>query len=215
MVIKLKEQALSTSNYFDGMAIKKQIVLGHTNCSWESNLAKWTNRLNGKYNKTAAYTINLQGEIFNHFDPSYYSDILGNIALDKKSIVILLENEGWLLKESESDSFINWVGHIYNKPNEVVEKKWRNYSYWAPYSKEQFESALKLVSILCTEFNIPKIVVSNHFKIDNLDEFSGVLYKSNIEKHYTDLSPAWDHDTFKDKLENEKDIQSQTSPKLD
>ena len=31
--------------------------------------------------------------------------------------------------------------------------------------------------------------------------YKGVLYKSNIERHYTDLNPTWDFKTFKTKLE--------------
>lgn len=207
MIIDENKYKLSVKNYIETETIKRQIIIGHTGVGQESLAHKWANRLNGKYTKTAAFTIDKLGNIYKHFDPLYCSNILGNVEQDKKSIVILLENEGWLVKDSEKNSYINWVGHIYNKPEDIFEKKWRNYSYWAPYTKEQFESTLKLVDKLCDEFYIPKIAVPHNTKIDILDTFSGVLYKSNIEKHYTDLSPAWKFEEFKYKLENnEKEL---------
>jgi hypothetical protein len=205
MKINSKQYPLPEDNYTKVQTIKKQIVIGHTSTNSMRHFTKWTHRMCGKYKKTAPYTIDIHGTIFNHFEPIYFSEILGNLELDKKSIVILLENDGWLIKDEEKNRFINWVGHIYNKPEPVFEKRWRSYLYWAPYSKEQFNSTLKLVRKLCEEFYIPKFVVPHNTKMEDLDNFNGVLYRSNIEKHYTDLSPAWNCEDFKYKLEqNEK-----------
>ncbi len=127
---------------------------------------------------------------------------LGNLEIDKKSIVILLENSGSLIKDGENNQFINWVGHIYNEPQAVVEKRWRNYQYWAPYSEAQVNSTVELVRKLCKEFYIPIFAVPHNTKLNNADDFEGVLYKSNLETHYTDLSPAWNCEDFKKRLEN-------------
>ena len=205
MKIDEKTHCLPDDNYIKVETIKKQIVIGHTGSSKMRHVEKWKNRLNGKYKKTAAFTIDTKGKIYQHFDPIYFSDFLGNIELDKKSIVILLENDGWLTKDVEKNEFINWVGYNYNKPEDVVERRWRNYLYWAPYSNEQFISALKLVNSICEEFFIPKFAIPHNTKIEDLDNFNGVLYKSNLDKNYTDLSPAWNCEKFKYKLEeNEK-----------
>ncbi len=114
----------------------------------------------------------------------------------------MLENNGSLIKDSENNQFIDWVGHIYNKPEEVVEKRWRNYQYWAPYTDEQVDSTVELVKRLCKEFYIPKFAIPHNTKLSQVDDFEGVLYKSNLEKYYTDLSPAWNCEAFKEKLEN-------------
>jgi len=205
MKIDETSYTLSENNYIGAQTIKKQIVIGHTSTDRMKHFTKWTNRMNGKYKKTAPYTIDSKGNIFNHFDPIYFSEILGNLELDKKSIVILLENDGWLAKDEEKNRFINWIGHIYNKPDKVIEKRWRGYTYWAPYSEKQLTSTINLVNKLCDEFYIPKFATPHNTKIEDLDNFNGVLYKSNIEKHYTDLSPAWNCEEFKHKLEkNEK-----------
>jgi hypothetical protein len=41
--------------------------------------------------------------------------------------------------------------------------------------------------------------------LENFSAYKGVFYKSNIEKHYTDLNPTWEFEIFKTKIEtNEK-----------
>lgn len=201
MTIDKEKYKLSEDNYINVETIKKQIVIGHTSTSKMRHYEKWCNRLNGKYKKTAAFTVTQEGKIYNHFDPIYFSEILGDIELDKKSIFILLENDGWLVKNQEKSEYINWLGHIYNKPETVVEKRWRNYLYWAPYSEKQVNSTVELVNMICEEFYIPKFAIPHNTKIEDFDNFQGVLYRSNLEKHYTDLSPAWNCEKFKFKLE--------------
>lgn len=207
MIIDKTTHILSPSNYIETETIKHQIVLGHTSTYDMNHVVKWKNRLNGKYNKTAAFTVDINGKVYMHFDPIYFSNFLGNPDIDKKSIVILLENNGSLLFDAEKKQFIDWVGHIYNKPELVVERRWRNYQYWAPYTEEQVDSTVNLVRHLCKEFYIPIFAVPHNTKLNQIDDFEGVLYRSNLEKHYTDLSPAFNCEDFKNKLENyEKEI---------
>jgi N-acetyl-anhydromuramyl-L-alanine amidase AmpD len=121
--------------------------------------------------------------------------------LNNKSIVILLENYGWLSKDIEKKEYITWLGDIYNKSTDIIDKRWRNNKYWDPYTTEQINSCLELVSKLCDEFEIPKKVISHNTKIDNFFDYKGVLYKSNLDKNSTDLNPSWVFDIFKEKLE--------------
>jgi hypothetical protein len=192
---------LSEKNFIACETIKKQIVIGHTGTNKMKHYQKWLNRLNGKYKKTAAFTITEDGVIIKHFNPIYMSNLLNNNELDKKNIYVLLENEGWLNYDDEKKEYINWIGDIYNRPQQVIEKKWRGYKYWAPYTEKQLESTVELVNSLCEEFYITKSVISHNTMIDNFDGVAGVLYKSNFEKYYTDLSPAWDFDKFKNELD--------------
>lgn len=195
---------LPEKNYIKVETIKKSIILGNLYNSPEINFTKWTTRYNGDYKKTAAFTIDVAGCIYRHFDPTYYSNIIGNVELDKRNIVILLENEGWLVKNEKENKFIDWMGYIYNRSDEIFEKKWRNQQFWAPYSIEQVDSTINLVTKLCGDFNIKKLVIPHNTKIDDTENFEGIFYRSNIEKHYTDLSPAWSCENFKYRLENEK-----------
>ena len=201
MKIDTETYALSENNYIKMETIKKQIVLGHTSAKHNHTMNKWYRRLNNTYTKTAAFSIDKKGVIYQHFDPIYCSNILDTIELNKKSITILLENDGWLAKDLEKNEYINWVGNIYNNPDDVVEKKWRRRLYWSPYTQEQFESAFFLVNKLCDDFYIPKLVTPNNVLMNEFGDYTGVLYKSNLNQRYTDLSPAWKFESFKYNLE--------------
>lgn len=194
---------LPEKNYIKSETIKKQIIIGHTGSINMNHYNKWLYRLNGNYLKTAPFTIDFNGNVLQHYDPIYTSKILENNELDNRSIVILLENEGWLLFNDKKNEHINWVGDIYKRELPILEKRWRGYTYWAPYSDEQFESTLKLVKKLCEEFYIPKFSIGHNTKMDDAISFEGISYRSNLEKHYNDLSPAWDFENFKNRIENE------------
>lgn len=200
MVINNVTHKLSEDNYIPVECIKSQIVLGQTFNHDMKHVAGWKNRYDGKNKKTAAFTIDAAGLVYNHFDSKYQSRFFGDLELDSKSIVILIENDGWLTNV-ENNKFITWVGDIYNSQQEPIEKRWRGYQFWAPYTQEQFDSALMLVNMLCEEYYIPKTVVSHNTKIETLEGYQGVIYKSNIEKYYTDLNPTWQFIDFKHKLE--------------
>lgn len=201
MVLNENTYVLTENNYVKEETQKKQIVLAHTFNDNMRHFIGWKNRYNGNYKKTAAFTIDAAGFIYKHFEPKYKSKFFETEDLNDKSIVILLENFGWLDKDTEKNRYITWLGDIYNKTSDVVNKRWRNNKYWDSYTTEQFDSALNLVSNLCDEFNIPKNVISHNTKINNFFDYSGVLYKSNLNKNYTDLNPSWDFDKFKQKLE--------------
>ena len=201
MLIDDKTYQLSINNYTRIESIKKMIVLGHTFNNEMKHVKGWMHRYNGTYKKTAAYTISSSGAIYQHFDPKFQSTYFNDKELDKKSIIILLENDGWLQKDLEKNVFITWIGDIYKQSSEVVEKKWRGHKYWSPYTTEQIESTLKLVNLLCDEFNIPIITTGHNTKIEDSYDYRGVIFKSNLERYYTDLSPSFDCEDFKNKLE--------------
>jgi hypothetical protein len=201
MVLNETKYLLSDKNYVKEETIKSQIVIGHTFNDQMKHFIGWQNRYNGNYKKTAAFTIDAAGFVYKHFDPKFKSQFFDSEELNNKTIVILLENYGWLSKDTEKKEYITWLGDIYNKSKEIVDKRWRNNRYWDPYTLEQYDSCVKLISNLCDEFKIPKTVISHNTKIDNFFDYKGVLYRSNLDKNYTDLNPSWEFDIFKEKLE--------------
>lgn len=208
-MIDNEKYVLSNKNFFEKEFKKNKIIMGSTFSKNMNHFIGWEKRYNGNNKKTASFTINFNGEIFQHFNPKYYSSFTGIDTIDKESISIILENEGYLFKLNENNKYVDWFGDIYNREDIVFEKKWRNYNYWAPYTTEQLESTIKLCNSLCNQFNIKMVSTPNNVKIDDLNEFNGVLYKSNLYKHFTDLNPSWDFSEFKNKLEliNEKNEQ--------
>lgn len=199
MTIDDKTYQLEEKNYIPIECIKKQIVIGHTNNHDMKHVVGWKKRNNGQYNKTAAFTIDAAGVVYKHFDPKYQSKYFGKLELDTKSIIILLENDGWLTRKNANSAFYNWKGDIYN--GRVVGKLWRGNNSWSHYTDNQFESCVELVNMICDEFFIPNVAMSHNTKIDDLSDFQGVVYKSNIERYYNDLSPAWNCEEFKNKVE--------------
>jgi hypothetical protein len=166
-----------------------------------NHVSGWKTRHGGKFKRTAAFTVDIFGNIHQHYSPQFYSSFFGIGGLDEHIIPVLLENEGWLTKDVANDEYINYVGNIYNRKEPVVEKSWREQKYWAPYTKDQLESTVKLCKYLCGMFGIPQQTVSHNTKFDGIYDFEGVVFKSNYNKHYTDLTPAWDYVEFKNKLE--------------
>jgi N-acetyl-anhydromuramyl-L-alanine amidase AmpD len=192
---------LSNNNYVEEKTNKKRIIIGNT-FSYDMNHVKgWETRYNGSYKKTAHYTISVDGTIYEHFSPDYYSKLMLNEKVNKTSIIILLENIGWLIESNlKEKEYIDYTGNMYNQSN-VFEKKWRGYKYWSEYTREQEESTIKLVKELCTKYKIPLNVIAHNTNVNDANKFEGILYKSNFEKFYTDVNPTWNFEQFKNNIE--------------
>jgi N-acetyl-anhydromuramyl-L-alanine amidase AmpD len=109
---------------------------------------------------------------------------------------------GWLTKKPLSTNYLNWIGNIYSQ--EVFERKWREYALWQPYTEEQVLQAASLCKRLCEEFEIPVRFVGHNTKIDGIELFEGITTRSNYNQRFTDLSPAFDFETFKNLLKDEQ-----------
>jgi len=159
--------------------------------------AEWLYRLNGKNKKTATFTINKEGKIYQHYEPKFYSSFINN-QQDKASISIILENIGWLRKDGISNKYVDWLGNEYRKNDEdVLHKRWRNYNYWDSYTEKQFESLEFLVTKLCQEYEISKNFIGHNVYDENVDLYKGIVFRSNYYQETTDVSPAFDMEILK------------------
>jgi len=202
MEIDKKTYKLSENNFYKKEFQKKQIVIGNSFSEDFNHVNGWKYRLGGEYTQTSTFTIDRKGNIHQHFDPKYYSDFLNKKGIDKKIISILIENQGWLIKDLLKDKYIDWVGNIYKRRAKVIEKRWRGFSYWDPYTTQQIKSTIELVNYLSEKYQIPKYCVGHNTYIEEIGIFEGITYRSNYYKENTDLSPAWDFKKFKIKVEN-------------
>lgn len=194
---------LKKCNFVKEATSKDRIIIGNTYSEDMNHFIGWELRFGGAYKKTSMFTVRLDGSVYQHFSPNYYSEVFENRRINETSITILLENEGWLeLYNDEKNEYITSMGYIYNRNGSVIHKKWRNKTYWAPYSEEQLESVYRLCEKLCSEFNIPLKAISHNTNIENPNKYHGVVYKSNFNKHHTDVNPNWDCNWIKSKLEN-------------
>jgi N-acetyl-anhydromuramyl-L-alanine amidase AmpD len=201
MDIDKKTYNLSNKNYHKKEFIKHQIIIGNSFSENLNHLKRWEHRLGGEYTKTSTFTIDRKGNIYQHYDPKYYSDFIGDKMIDKKIISITIENQGWLLKDLLKDKYIDWVGNIYKRRAKVIEKKWRGFIYWDPYTNSQIKACEELLYYLCEKYNITCSCVGHNTYIDGIESFAGITYRSNFYKEKTDLSPAWNFSNFKNKIE--------------
>lgn len=204
MVIDRETYKLPENNYYSTEFKKRQIILGNTFSEKHNHINGWLSRLSGEYKKTSMYTIDRKGVIYEHFNPNSYSDFTGNKSVDKKIISISIENQGWLQKDLLKDKYFDWVGNIYKRRVKVIEKRWRGFNYWDPYTKKQLKSCVSLIDYLCEEYDIPKKCVSHNTYIEGVEFFEGIVYKSNYYKESTDLSPAWEYKKMKEEIEGDE-----------
>jgi len=187
---------LGEDNYHNEVYDKTQIVIGHSHRSGMLHYASWIYRLNGKNKKTATFTINKEGKVYQHYDPKYYSTFINN-QQDKASISIVLENLGWLRKDAMVDRYIDWLGNTYKRQDgDVLMKRWRNHNYWDKYTKEQMTSLRDLIIKLCEDYKIDKKFIGHNVYDENIDLFKGITFRSNYYQELTDVSPAFDIETL-------------------
>ena len=97
------------------------------------------------------YFLNRKGDIISLIPDDSYSNIFTDNDINKNSIVICLENLGWLKKTPLGMSYSNWIGDIYSK--DIFEKKWRDQIWWETYPLEQIDSLVGLSKKLLSKFN--------------------------------------------------------------
>ena len=180
---------------------KKQIVLSHTSRCMTDYVSSLKHRYNGKNKKLPHFIIDRKGEVYNIIPTNTYGEYLETTYHNKNSIIIVLENLGWLRKNPLKNNYINWIGNEFN--GEIYERKWRGYHFWQPYTEEQNKSLLNLIEKLCQEYEIPKQSIGHNVKIDKVEKYYGIISRSNCDVEYTDLNPAFDFDIFIEKQDHE------------
>ena len=191
---KIKRKTINNSD-------KNQIILVHTSRKIEEYLTSLKYRHNGNYNKIPHYAISREGSIIQLLDNQDYSEFFNDPTYDNRSIVISLENLGWLEKEPLKNHYINWIGNIYKE--KIVDKKWRDYFFWQPYTEIQMDSLAELCKNLSKKMSINLTCVGHNTKTNRMETFDGIFTRSNFDENYTDVSPAFDFEYFIKKLENE------------
>jgi len=178
---------------------KHQIILTHTSRNINDYLQSLKFRFNGEFKRIPNYIITRDGKIVQLLGNTEHSEYFKDPNINHNSIIISLENLGWLQKEPLTDHYINWIGDIYK--GKVFEKKWRDYFFWQPYTEEQIQSTYSLCDKLLKEMKIKQQIVEHNTKITGIEKFMGVVSKSNFDANYTDLSPAFN---FNELLKNIK-----------
>jgi hypothetical protein len=180
---------------------KSQILLTHTSRPLMDIMVSIKYRFGGKPPKLPHYFIDRDGKVIQVLDNKKNGNFSSNDRVNTKSIVICLENLGWLEKKPLTNYHINWIGNIYK--GNIVDKKWRDYFFWQPYTEIQVEKTAELCKKLSTEMDISLNCIGHNTKVKGCESFLGILTKSNFDEFATDLSPAFNFEQFKKLLENE------------
>jgi len=181
---------------------KSQIILINSNRVINDYIQSLKYRYCGKYTKIPHYIITRDGVILQLLNNNETSLLFRDEKVNKQSIVICLENLGWLEKEPLSDQYINWVGDIYKGC--VVEKKWRDYFFWQPYEDKQIDKLVEVCNNLFEEMSIKENFVGHNTKINGIEKFEGVSTRSNYDSDFTDVSPSFNFEVFIKKIHDEK-----------
>ena len=179
---------------------KKQIILCHTSREVEEYLTSLKFRYNSKYDKIPNYIVTKNGTILKLLPDDGHSNFFLEPNINRNSIIVCLENLGWLEKKPLTNYYINWKGSIYNQ--EVYEKKWRDFFFWEPYSEDQVKSTAELCLQLTEILNIKKKCVGHNTKIDGVEHFEGIVSKSNFDGRFTDLNPSFNFESFNKLIQN-------------
>ena len=180
---------------------KHQIIISHSSRPIEEYLLSLKYRYNGKFPRVPNYVITRDGRVLELLSKTEHSNFFRESNINRNSVIIVLENLGWLQKEPLKDYYVNWNGDIYN--GIVFEKKWRDYFFWQPYTTTQLSLTADLCNKLFKEMSIPNKVIGHNTRINGIEKFEGVITRSNFDINYTDVSPAFNFDEFLKNIENE------------
>jgi len=173
---------------------KKQIILCHTSREVEEYLTSLKIRYNGNFDRIPNYVINRNGDVIELINEQSYSNFFNDNSINKNSLIICLENLGWLEKKPLTSYYINWKGSIYNQ--EVYEKKWRDFFFWQPYTSSQIQSTADLCIHLIETLHIERRCIGHNTKVESVKNFEGIVTRSNFGTNFTDLNPSFNFETF-------------------
>jgi len=191
--IDKKSRRLDGKKYYKTKYTKTQIILGSTNRYDNFYYLNQKSKIGGGSKDSNAYTISREGIIYEHFDPKYYTDFMGDKSIDKGSISVMLENMGGLTYNFLTDTYRNWENKDCDD-NLKYEKRSKGFQYWESYTEKQIKSTFDLSRYLLDEFSIENSCIGNNKIVasDSIEFFNGVVCRSNYSVDYLDLNDSFD-----------------------
>lgn len=187
-----KDFVLMERNYYSEITKKSRIIIGNVPSNDLSFFEGWKLRYNGQYKRTCHFTIDRDGVIYSHFPTDYYSSFLGVQDIDRESISIGLLNLGWIKHDVNKIRWVDWRGYDINlSPIKLIQKQWREHTYWYPYTDYQINSLVDLLNDVTEDHGIEKLMVDNNTLLINKKEFWPISFRSNYLYYKTDVTPAF------------------------
>jgi N-acetyl-anhydromuramyl-L-alanine amidase AmpD len=188
MIIDKETYKIDKKNYYSSRYKKKQIILADSLRKESYHIKRLYKKENGNTKKWCTFTVSREGQIYQHYNPIFYSDFFGDKEIDKHSISIVLENMSMVYYDVANESYVNSLNEVC--PIELVyEKPWKGCRYWEEYTNEQVDAVVELCDYLCDKYHIEKDTIGyNNYDPDS-HLFCGVITRSNINQDYTDVNP--------------------------
>ena len=198
----IDKKTYKVDGFYKAKYDKTQIILAGSLRKDNLHIKRFETKDGGKAKSWCTYSIARDGSVFQHYDPKYYTDFMGDKDIDKKSISIVLENMGMLFYDFESNKYLNWI-HDECSDEFKYERKWNGHTYWEGYSEEQYNSTVELCKNLIEEFDMELDCLGFNVFYDDTVKFEGIVCRSNYDSDYTDLNPSFDFRRFLEDLDIE------------
>lgn len=207
IAIERKSMALAPGQYFRQKFKKDLIVLHFTaGSSARSAFDSWRSTTT---QVATAYLVDTDGSIFECFPPEYWAYHLGvsgpesaGWRHDKRSIGIEIANVGSLRIDAQNPQQLNWWPNNFGtkyctlaESTRYVAAPFRGFSHFASFPSVQCDAVASLVSHLCEELKIPRVLPpvaqQTAFDMDFFKSFRGIATHQNFRKDKSDIGPAF------------------------
>ncbi len=181
--------------YIREKTAKQMIVLHHTVSSSGAYVDDWWKSDNGKSRVAVAFIVEKTGEIYQLFDPCYWAYHIGKGSTredNMHSIGIEIVNEGPLV-EKDGDFYWNAGKTKYDAEVYTHKELWRGSKYYACYTDLQYKAVSELISHLCTNFNIPRSIITSYSFSQKYFAHKGIVSHHNLRSDKSDVSVAFDY----------------------
>ncbi|HPC09494.1 MAG TPA: N-acetylmuramoyl-L-alanine amidase [archaeon] len=194
-----KTFSINENNYIKTKTEKKQIVISFSLRKKNYHILRLQQNEMGKSKMWNTFTIDRNGNVFQHYNDEYYTNYLIDGKNNKEIISIVLENMGGLV-ESPNGEFINQLNEVCDFDS-VIEKKWLSCSYWEKIPETQFNNLILLCQFLLKKHNIPSNVIEFQHYHKNIYKYIGIVFMSNYIDDFTYFNPMFDINEFKRKIQ--------------
>lgn len=198
---------LGTSEYMRQETTKTQLVLHFTaGSSARGAFESWRN--DGRTVATA-YIVDLNGTIFETFDPRYWSHALGvrhSLSRQAEQGAVQIEIVGWGPLRRVGNNLCSWPKGWTNRYCSVsdtpqyVQKRFRGEEYFSAFPMIQVDAVAALCRYLCRRFDIPADVPPIDFRgvanVPRAAGFRGIVAHENYRQDKWDVGPAFPWDRF-------------------